>query len=328
MSEISLNIGIDSFFGGGISDSDIDDSQGDFQSQGELSSGNSQGVDSQGVDNQGVDSQGVNSQGSLLSQGSLSPDDNVDEDLFEVPVNKTKAATVELVFPFAYGSVAQRLRTKQENGHTHRWTLYLRPLENLDTTKFIAKVDFKLHESFDVPVRTCESPPYEVTETGWGEFEAFIRVHLIDRTFAPRPINLPAHFLSLYNLTAPLMPDPDGVLPELPISYKPVIRENYDEIVLANPPVQLQAAVASAMNQPRRDWIAPYFDWKAKGSQQLAEIEVAHSVIRSMIAEKREQLDQVLREKEKLLKEMNQKGGRGKSARKVVVKIEIEDDDY
>lgn len=315
MSDISLNIGIDSFFGGGISDSDLDDSQGTppgVQSQGELSSGNSQGVDSQG---------------SLLSLGSLSPDENVDEELYEVPVNKTKAAAVELVFPFAYGSVAQRLRTKLENGHTHRWTLYLRPLENLDTTKFIAKVDFKLHESFAVPVRTCESPPYEVTETGWGEFEALIRVHLIDRTFAPRPITLPAHFLSLYNLTAPLMPGPDGEPPQLPISYTPVIRENYDEIVMANPPAELQAAVASAKDEPLLVWIEPYIDWKAKERQQLAEIEVAHSVIRRMIAEKREELDEVLQEKEKLLKEMDQKSGRGMSARKVVVKIEIEDDD-
>ena len=35
---------------------------------------------------------------------------------------------------------------------------------------------FKLHETYENPVRTLESPPYQVTETGW-EFEIIIKLH-------------------------------------------------------------------------------------------------------------------------------------------------------
>ena len=33
------------------------------------------------------------------------------------------------------------------------------------------QVTFTLHPSFKNPVRVKEVPPYEVTESGWGEFD-------------------------------------------------------------------------------------------------------------------------------------------------------------
>ena len=60
----------------------------------------------------------------------------------------------------------------------------------------VSKVVFGLHTSFKQPTRTVESPPYEVTETGWGEFDITITVH-----FQPdaneKPLEL-AHMLKLY----------------------------------------------------------------------------------------------------------------------------------
>ena len=35
---------------------------------------------------------------------------------------------------------------------------------------------FQLHPSFDNPMREYTHPPYEVTETGWGEFEIAVIV--------------------------------------------------------------------------------------------------------------------------------------------------------
>lgn len=39
-----------------------------------------------------------------------------------------------------------------------------------------SQVHFKLHESYENQNRIVMAPPYEVTETGWGEFEIVIKV--------------------------------------------------------------------------------------------------------------------------------------------------------
>lgn len=78
--------------------------------------------------------------------------------------------------PFIYGSVAFYLGNKADDYNTHKWTLYLRGPSNEDLSVCIAKVVFQLHPSFASPVRELTSPPFEVTEQGWGEFEAQIRI--------------------------------------------------------------------------------------------------------------------------------------------------------
>jgi YEATS domain-containing protein 4 len=37
-------------------------------------------------------------------------------------------------------------------------------------------VIFQLHASFAQPTRELTAPPFEVSERGWGEFEAQIRI--------------------------------------------------------------------------------------------------------------------------------------------------------
>lgn len=41
---------------------------------------------------------------------------------------------------------------------------------------YVKKVQFKLHESYANQTRIVTKPPYEVTETGWGEFEMIIKI--------------------------------------------------------------------------------------------------------------------------------------------------------
>jgi hypothetical protein len=41
---------------------------------------------------------------------------------------------------------------------------------------FVEEVVFTLHPSFQNPIKTVTSPPFEVTEVGWGEFEAGIKI--------------------------------------------------------------------------------------------------------------------------------------------------------
>ena len=78
--------------------------------------------------------------------------------------------------PIVYGSVAFYLGKKADEFQTHEWTLYVRGPNQEDLSAVISKVVFQLHASFAQPIRELANPPFEVTERGWGEFEAQIRI--------------------------------------------------------------------------------------------------------------------------------------------------------
>jgi YEATS domain-containing protein 4 len=93
-----------------------------------------------------------------------------------------------------YGSIAFPL-PKTDEYNTHKWTLYVRGPNNEDLSQGIAKVVFQLHPSFAQPVRELTAPPFEVTEKGWGEFEASIRI--VWRDPAEKALVL-MHMIKLY----------------------------------------------------------------------------------------------------------------------------------
>jgi len=78
--------------------------------------------------------------------------------------------------PVVYGSVAFYLGKNGDEYNTHQWTLYIRGPNNEDLSGVISRVVFQLHASFAQPIREIMAPPFEVTERGWGEFEAQIRI--------------------------------------------------------------------------------------------------------------------------------------------------------
>ncbi len=65
------------------------------------------------------------------------------------------------------------------DGHTKAWKVYVRPLPNApDMTTWLKKVQFKLHHTYADASRTIEAPgPFEVQETGYGEFGVEIRLY-------------------------------------------------------------------------------------------------------------------------------------------------------
>jgi YEATS domain-containing protein 4 len=103
------------------------------------------------------------------------------------PVDDTAAKEDRLsnttaFLPIVYGSIAFYLGKKADEFQTHEWTLFLRGPNNEDLSMVISKVVFQLHASFAQPIREYTEPPFEVTERGWGEFEAQIRIHWKDST--------------------------------------------------------------------------------------------------------------------------------------------------
>ena len=84
--------------------------------------------------------------------------------------------------PIIYGSIAHYLGKKADEFQTHEWSLYVRGPNHEDLSSVITSVVFTLHPSFAKPVRELTHPPFEVTERGWGEFEAQIRINWKDPT--------------------------------------------------------------------------------------------------------------------------------------------------
>ncbi|KAK4479917.1 hypothetical protein RD792_017897 [Penstemon davidsonii] len=106
---------------------------------------------------------------------------------------------------------------------SHKWTVYVRGATNEDLGVVIKRAVFQLHPSFNNHIRVVESPPFEVSECGWGEFEIGISL-IFHNDVCEKQLNL-YHHLKLYS------EDDSG-----PQSIKkPVVVETYNEIVFPDP---------------------------------------------------------------------------------------------
>uniref|UniRef100_A0A8B9JIB5 YEATS domain-containing protein n=1 Tax=Astyanax mexicanus TaxID=7994 RepID=A0A8B9JIB5_ASTMX len=61
---------------------------------------------------------------------------------------------VTIVKPIVFGNVARYFgKKREEDGHTHQWTVYVKPYRNEDMSAYVKKIQFKLHESYGNPLR-------------------------------------------------------------------------------------------------------------------------------------------------------------------------------
>lgn len=160
-------------------------------------------------------------------------------------------ASTNVHCPIAFGSIAFWLGRKADDELTHRWTLFLRGPNGEDLSYFVSKVVFTLHPSFAQPVREILEPPFEVTEMGWGEFEASMRLFFQDPRETPVDI---VHTIKLY---------PPGNL--APSMKKPVVHEFYDEIVFTDPSdafyqAMVQGSQRTCVNAAHADHLTLFSD--------------------------------------------------------------------
>ncbi|KAK6003791.1 hypothetical protein QM012_009562 [Aureobasidium pullulans] len=85
--------------------------------------------------------------------------------------------------PFIIGSQAWNLdpatqTTPIPEGHTKGWRVYVKALDGgPDLSTWLKKVQFKLHMTYADPSRTVEAPPFQIQETGYGEFDIEMRLY-------------------------------------------------------------------------------------------------------------------------------------------------------
>jgi YEATS domain-containing protein 4 len=110
------------------------------------------------------------------------------------PSGTKRVRGVQIHRPFVYGTEAipfdAASRPKDAPAdHTHKWKVFVRGVNNEDISYWLRKVQFKLHDTYANSVRMIESPPFEVEETGWGEFEIAIKFYFVpDSTEKPQQI--------------------------------------------------------------------------------------------------------------------------------------------
>ncbi|XP_011099821.1 transcription initiation factor TFIID subunit 14b isoform X1 [Sesamum indicum] len=138
---------------------------------------------------------------------------------------------VEISVPIVYGTIAFWLGRKATETQSHKWTVYVRGATNEDLGVVIKRAVFQLHPSFNNPVRVVESPPFELSECGWGEFEIAISL-FFHNDVCEKQLDL-YHHLKLYS------EDESG--PQS--TKKPVVVETYNEIVFPDPSEDFYARV-------------------------------------------------------------------------------------
>lgn len=148
--------------------------------------------------------------------------------------------------PIVFGNIARSFgKKREEDGHTHQWNVYVKPYENEDMSIYVKKVHFKLHESYANPNRILTKAPYEVTETGWGEFEVVIKIYFHDPT--ERPVTL-YHILKLFQ-----SPVVEGEISQID-SKKGLVSESYEEIVFQEPTQLMQHYLTNIQTLSNAPW--------------------------------------------------------------------------
>ncbi|KAK6751588.1 hypothetical protein RB195_003163 [Necator americanus] len=181
-----------------------------------------------------------------------------------------------VIKPIVYGNTATPFGYKRESDqHTHQWTVFLKMFNDDDPSDFIRKVQFKLHDSYAVNTRVCDKPPYEVTETGWGEFEVQMRIYFSDVNEKPVTV---FHYLRLFQ---PVFTLPNGTTQ--------VIAEHYDEIVFQEPTIPMYK-VLTAGDGKKHDRKKFHADLMQICRRTVQNVNVAKEEIQQEIDDLRESL--------------------------------------
>lgn len=130
--------------------------------------------------------------------------------------------------PIIVGTYAFAKSLESGTPSAFRWTILIRSGEEdqEDLSDYIRRVEFNLHSTFAQPRRIVESPPFQVEEQGWGEFEIHARIFFQDTNERPLDVR---HWLKL-------RPDEaDEAAAKIDYSKEPLVHEQFEEIQFASP---------------------------------------------------------------------------------------------
>mmetsp|Transcript_23848 Transcript_23848/g.27478 ORF Transcript_23848/g.27478 Transcript_23848/m.27478 type:complete len:332 (-) Transcript_23848:200-1195(-) len=237
-----------------------------------------------------------------------------------VESENTRLLNTTVCVPIVYGSIAFFLGKKADEYATHQWTLYVRGPNDEDLSCAISKVIFHLHPSFPQPVRELTKPPFVVTEKGWGEFEAQIRVIWQDgsstgttkagggapkTSIRERPLVL-THLIRLY---PPGLPAPPPGSSNALSTKEPVDTCTYDEVVFTNPTIgfyrRLQRSISGVLPKIIISDKLVRESWKTKWSDEdeFKNLISSHAFIKDELKKVKERIMKADEELEEITEE-------------------------
>ncbi|KAI9780788.1 MAG: NuA4 histone H4 acetyltransferase complex and the SWR1 complex subunit [Peltula sp. TS41687] len=159
--------------------------------------------------------------------------------------NHKRVKGVSVFRPFVFGNIARPIDpNKRPEGvpadHSHQWTVWVKGVDDEDISYWLKKVQFKLHDTYPNCLRTIEEPPFEVTETGWGEFELTIKLYFVPES-GEKPQTL-WHTLKIH----PYGPDAEQQRAE----RRAIISQNYEEIIFNEPVEAFYDMLTGAPDKP------------------------------------------------------------------------------
>lgn len=217
-----------------------------------------------------------------------------------------------------FGNVSHHLGKKRElDGHTHEWKVYVKPVDNEDMSPYVKKVQFRLHESYANQNRIVSKPPYEVSESGWGEFEIQIRIHFNDAN--EKPVTF-YHVLKLFHNSSSggggggtgeggsgssNVPH-GGTTTAVIQGRKSVISECYDEILFQDPTHYLYTLVTNTrrltmyahkhdtnVEERKERTLAKIREGKVRTREEIADFKVKLELARETIAKFKAEIGKV-----------------------------------
>ncbi|CAG8433314.1 13055_t:CDS:2 [Ambispora gerdemannii] len=199
-----------------------------------------------------------------------------------------------------YGNIASPLSQKKcakTKDSTHKWTVFVRGVNGEDISHFIKKVEFGLHETFSTPKRVVEGPPFEISETGWGEFELSIILYFVPES-GEKPITL-YHDLRLHPHAD------DGLMFSSNVS-KTVSSFQYEELIFIDPFKEMYQILADNDRTsilPARSTASQPFSVQAE-QEEIKAIEEAYRQVQEYLTNYKQRMDNATKEMEQIKAEL------------------------
>ncbi|KAI9828264.1 MAG: NuA4 histone H4 acetyltransferase complex and the SWR1 complex subunit [Phylliscum demangeonii] len=146
------------------------------------------------------------------------------------PLGGKRVKGVSVFRPFVFGNISRPIDSDHRppdvpSDHSHQWTVWVKGVNDEDISYWLKKVQFKLHDTYASSLRVVEQPPFEITETGWGEFEMAIKLYFVPES-GEKPQTI-WHTLKIH----PWGPDAEAQR----VEKRPIISQNYEEIIFNEP---------------------------------------------------------------------------------------------
>jgi len=137
--------------------------------------------------------------------------------------------------PIIFGTYAIFRGKKVLQEQLYAWCCYVRGQDGEDISRFVSKVEFELDPSFPQPIITVTQHPFQIHEVGWGQFPINIKLYFHDPNC--KPVETVKDLVLFDDMN--------------PTTKRPIVTEEYNELVFVDPSPSLLRLLQSSQSQAK-----------------------------------------------------------------------------